>query len=211
MRWARAVALAMLMCSVIGVAILHGLRTDLSPVGNRLSEYANGSHGWLMALVFSSLGVGLIFLGVAFRATMRSDRHLVTVLIPAAAFVAGIAAIVSGIFRTGVSATSEVIHSRASALATCAIVAIALAYSWPAMRKRVGAAPDPVGMALAAIAAGAALLSPLLHETRWTGISQRLLWFLLFAWLLWTAWHLPTDRESPAPPAVGGEANRVRR
>ena len=119
MRWARAVALAMLMCSVIGVAILHGLRTDLSPVGNRLSEYANGSHGWLMALVFGSLGVGLISLGVAFRATMRSDRHLITVLIPAAAFVAGIAAIVSGIFRTGVSATSEVIHSRASALATC--------------------------------------------------------------------------------------------
>jgi hypothetical protein len=152
-----------------------------------------------MAVVFTTLGVGLIVLGLALRETTKPHRDsLSAMFVPAAAIVAGLAAIVSGLFRTGVTATSEVIHSRASALATCSIVALALAYAWPAARRRRGQAPDPVGMTLAGSAAGVAVLSPLLHETRWTGLSQRLLWTLLLGWLLWTAWHIPSPMASAA-------------
>ena len=194
----RALAVGMLLCSLTCVALLHVLRTDLSPVGNRLSQFANGPHGWLMTVVFGTLGGGLVALGVALRATMRADRNTWTLIIPAAAYVAGIAAILSGAFRTEVSATSELIHSRASAIATVSIVALALMYSWPAVRRRVGVAPDPVAMTLAAAGASAALLSPLLHETRITGLSQRLLWSMLFAWLFWTARRIPHRGETAA-------------
>lgn len=194
---ARVLALASLLCCLIGVALLHALRTDLSPVGNRLSEYANGPHGWLMTVVFAALAGGLLAVGVALRAT-TSDQDLIALMVPAAAFVAAIAAIISGIFRTGVSSTSEVIHSRASALATCSTVALALASSWPPARRRLGRPRDLVGMALAGTAACVALLSPLLHETRWTGLGQRVLWSLLLAWLLWTVGHGPARRGAGA-------------
>jgi hypothetical protein len=203
---ARAVAVGMFLCSLAGVGLLHALRTDLSPVGNRLSEYANGPHGWLMAVVFGALGAGLIALGMAMRATTRPDRNPIISMVPATAFVAGTGAIVSGVFKTGVSVTSEVIHSRASALATLSIVALALVYSWPATRRRLGGAPDPVGFVLAASAAGMALLSPFLHDTRWTGLSQRVLWTLLLSWLLWTAWRLP--RHLGAAAARGSSRGR---
>ena len=37
------------------LALLHVLRTDLPPTWHVISEYANGSHGWLMTLAFAAL------------------------------------------------------------------------------------------------------------------------------------------------------------
>jgi Protein of unknown function (DUF998) len=168
------------------VAILHLLRTDLPPVAHRLSEYANGPYGWVMALAFAALGCGLIALGVSLWSARQSGP--LAWIIPATAFLAGGGAIVSGMFRTEISATSELVHSSASGLATLALVILCLAYSIPILR-RAAVRPDSVGTALAVVATILAAISPLLHETRWTGLSQRLLWFALLAWLLWTTWH----------------------
>jgi len=180
------VAIAGLLSSLVCVATLHLLRTDLPPVGHRLSEYANGPFGWVMALAFAALGCGLIALGVSLRS--ERPREPLAWTIPATAFLAGGGAIISGMFRTGVSDTSEIVHSRASAVATLALVVLCLVYSTRALR-RSAARPDYVGTTLALIAATLAAISPLLHETRWTGLSQRLLWIALIAWLLRTAWH----------------------
>lgn len=183
-RLARPVAIAALWCCVVGVVALHVLRTDLPPVSHRLSEYANGPYGWIMTAVFVALGLALVALGVV----LWSDpsRGTVARTVPVAAFVAGVGALVSGLFRTGISGTSEALHSRASGLATVAIVVMAAVSAWPSVR-RGDASRDRVAVGLAAAAVVLALLSPLLHETRWTGLSQRLLWAVLLAWLLWTA------------------------
>ena len=180
------VAIAGLLSSLVCVATLHLLRTDLPPVGHRLSEYANGPFGWVMALAFAALGCGLIALGVSLRS--ERPREPLAWTIPATAFLAGGGAIISGMFRTGVSDTSEIVHSRASAVATLALVVLCLVYSTRAL-LRSAAHPDYVGTTLALIAATLAAISPLLHETRWTGLSQRLLWIALIAWLLRTAKH----------------------
>jgi hypothetical protein len=53
-------------------------------------------------------------------------------------------------------------------------------------------------LASAAIVFGA--ISRILHETDWTGLSQRLLWLTLMGWLLVTVWQLarqPTPHAQP--------------
>ena len=187
---ARVVAIAGFVSSLACVAILHLLRTDLPPVAHRLSEYANGSHGWMMAVAFSALGCGLIALGVLLRPEQRESPLAWTS--SALAFLAGAGTIVSGIFRTNVSDASELVHSRASALASVALVVLCLAYSIPAAFHRSDAAPDTAGTVLALTAAILAAVSPLLHDTRLTGLSQRLLWIVLLAWLLRAAWNHPS-------------------
>ncbi|MGH2734616.1 MAG: DUF998 domain-containing protein [Actinomycetota bacterium] len=195
---ARIVAGAGLLLSATCVAILHFLRTDLEPGAHRLSEYANGPYGWMMAVAFVALGCGLVALAVALWAE-RGQGSIYSWTVPGAALAAGVGAIVSGAFRTGISHASEVVHSRASALATVALVALALLYSLPAARRP--GAVHTLGTGLALIASGLAAISPLLHETRWTGLSQRLLWIALLAWLLWVTRHRPPrwDGEASAP------------
>ena len=120
-------------------------------MAHRLSEYANGPHGWMMAGAFLALGCGLIALGVLLRPE-RQERPIAWTS-SALAFLAGIGTIVSGIFRTNVSDTSELVHSRASALASVALVVLCLAYSIPAALHRSDTAPDTAGTVLALTAA----------------------------------------------------------
>jgi Protein of unknown function (DUF998) len=110
-------------------------------------------------------------------------------IILATALLAAVGTILSGVFRTGASDISEAIHRRASAIAVVAVVALALAYSVSLARRRPSAASDPVGAGLAVTAAALAVMSPVWHHTRWTGLSQRLLWITLITWLLRAAWE----------------------
>ena len=59
---------------------------------------------------------------------------------------------------------------------------------------------------LAAAAAVLGALSPALHRSSWTGISQRLLWLTLLTWLLVTAWRLTPlarpDVRDPSGPSL---------
>jgi hypothetical protein len=50
-----AISSAVAFLALLGV--LHILRTDLQPTWHVISEYANGPHGWLMALAFAALAV----------------------------------------------------------------------------------------------------------------------------------------------------------
>ncbi len=61
------------------------------------------------------------------------------------------------------------------------------------------------------LAAVLGALSPLLHHSSWTGMSQRLLWLALLAWLLVTAWQLtPRGRRAISDaPGMVAEAHRV--
>lgn len=194
---ARIVSMAGFALSLLCVALLHVVRTDLAPLPRRLSEYATGPYGWLMTLAFIALGCGLIAMGLILTASR--GPAVVNSVLPATAFLAGAGTIAWGMFRTGGSGTGEMIHSRASALAVVAVVALSVAYSRVARSVH---APDPIGRALAFAVLGLALIGPLLHHTSWTGLSQRLLWILLLTWLLRAARQLP---RRPAPPVLASE------
>jgi len=125
--------------------------------------------------------------GVAIRGMRGADKFAWT--IPATAMLAGVGMILSAVFETGGSQVSEMMHSRASAIAVVAVVALALGYSISPMGRATGATPEPIGAGLALLAAALAAASPLLHDTRWTGFSQRLLWFALITWLLRVTWQ----------------------
>lgn len=186
-RSARGVSITGLLGSVTCIVILHVVRSDLSPISTRLSEYANGPYGWAMTLAFVALSIGLATLGASLWVDRRPNTVAWTFL--ATALLAAAGTILSAVFRTGASEISETIHSRASATGVVAVVALALMYSLPYTRNPRGSNLDRVGIGLAGVAASLALMSPLLHHSRWTGLSQRLLWASLIVWLLRTAWQ----------------------
>jgi hypothetical protein len=163
------------------VVVLHIVRNDLAVPTHRLSEYANGPNGWLMTTAFFAVGCGLIAMGVMFQGEREGRGSLASVC----AFIGGAGMIVSGIFETSVSDSDELIHSRASAIAVVAVLTLALVHSNPFGRR----VPDAAGTTLAVIALVLAAVSPALHNTRWTGLSQRALWFVLIAWLLRAVWN----------------------
>jgi hypothetical protein len=185
------------MSSAVGLALLHAVRTDLSPVSHRLSEYANGSYGVLMTVSFFTLGAGMIVLGLGMGLPGTTTGW--SRMVPLMVIAAGCGMIVSGLYPTdpaGEPTTTERVHSLASGSATVALIAAAVT-SAAVSRARRPSASGPAGvLAGAALALGA--IGPVLHETSWTGLSQRLLWVTLLTWLLVTAWQLT------APPTAIG-------
>jgi hypothetical protein len=185
----------LLVCGVL-VIVLHIVRPDLPPAAHRLSEYAIGPHGWLMTTAFFALGCALATLGLAI---VSEGPRGVTWIIPATTLAAGVGMFISGVFETGDPASSDAIHSLASISATVAVVAIALVHSIPAARRWSDVPLGRVGIVLALTAAVLAAIAPVLHDTRWTGLGQRLLWIVLVIWVLRALWVRPS-RES----ATGG-------
>lgn len=195
-RYVRLVAIAGLAIGICCVAVLHVVRSDLPPAAHRLSEYAVGRYGWLMTGAFLASSCGLLALGVTLW--RNKGRERLAWIVPGSAFLAGVAMLVSGIFRTDVTAMSELIHSRASSIAVISIVILAVAYCLPFVRPS-GASRDRVSIYVAAIAVVCAALSSLLHQTRWTGLGQRLLWIVLIGALVWVATTNSATRRSTMP------------
>jgi hypothetical protein len=164
---------------------------------DRVSEYANGSYGPVMTAVFFALGSGVVALGVAVFVAEGPTRwsRLVALVVVAA----GGGLFVAGLYPTDPASaptTTETVHSLSSISASVALISAAVVWSV----LRWGRQPRPaLGTpgALACLAVIIGVLSIGLHDTVWTGLSQRLLWLTLLAWLLLTASQLDTpDRRS---------------
>jgi Protein of unknown function (DUF998) len=180
----------LLLSSAAGLALLHVVRADLSPVSDRLSEYANGSYGAVMTVSFFTLGAGMVVLGLGMRFAAPTNGWFQ--LVALAVIAAGCGMVLSGLYPTdpaGAPNTTERVHSLASGSATVTLIAAAVTSSVRSLTQRPRRAMGLAGMlACAAIVLGA--VSPVLHETDWAGLSQRLLWLTLMGWLLVTAWQL---------------------
>jgi hypothetical protein len=188
------------------LVLLHVVRRDLSPVRDRISEYANGTYSVVMTASFLTLGVGILALGASLTsvATGRGRSRSVAV----ALIVAGCGMVISGLYATdpaGAPTSSERIHSLASGVATMALIAAALG-SWLLLRdrRRRRAIGWAGGLALTALLIG--VVSPALHKSAFTGLSQRALWLTLMGWLLLTAWQLASERPAEAPLAGSPKA-----
>ena len=164
-------------------------------MNDRLSEYANGSYGVVMTVSFLTLGAGMVALGVAMRLTGTTNGW--NRIVSFAVIAAGFGMVVSGLYPTdpaGAPTTTERVHSLASGSATLALIGAAVTTFLLSLSSRSRRAIGPAGL-LACVALTLGAVSPILHETDWTGLSQRLLWLTLMSWLLVTAWQLPaTDR-----------------
>jgi hypothetical membrane protein len=187
-RWLRVTSVVLLSIGLACVVALHVLRPDLGFAGHRISEYANGPYGYVMTAAFVSIGIGMVALGAA-MSQLRSRRSRIVAV---AIAVAGIGMVAAGIWRTDpdrVGVTTDAIHSRASAVATLVLIVAALAWSAvPRWRGPARGIDLAAGLAVVATVFGA--VSPALHHSSWTGVSQRLLWLSLLAWLILTAWQL---------------------
>jgi uncharacterized membrane protein YuzA (DUF378 family) len=185
-----AASIALSLIGVIAVVSLHVLRPELPPISHRLSEYAIGRYGGLMTAAFICIGASLLTLA---GAIVGADRRWWSRVVAAAVGLAGVGMVLSGLYRTDVSrsgATADALHSAASGLATLALIGAAI--SWTAVASRRAA---PVALAAIGLALGA--VSPALHRSRWSGLSQRLLWLTLLAWVIVAAFEL-TQRERRA-------------
>jgi hypothetical protein len=197
----RLVAIGLLLSSFAGLALLHVVRADLSPVSDRLSEYANGSYGAVMTVSFVTLGAGMVVLGLGMSSTGTMNGW--NQLVPLAVIAAGCGMVVSGLYPTdpaGAPTTTERVHSLASGSATVALIAAAVTSSFRSLARRPRRAIRLPGV-LACVAIVLGAVSPILHKTDWTGLSQRLLWLTLMGWLLVMAWQLA--RQPIADAAVG--------
>jgi undecaprenyl-diphosphatase len=188
-RWLRISSVVLLSLGLACVVALHLLRPDLGFAGHRLSEYANGPYGYVMTAAFVSIGIGMLALGAAMSQLPDRRSRIVAIAVAAAA----IGMVAAGIWRTDadrVGVTTDAIHSRASAVATLVLIVAALAWSAVPRWRGPGRGID-LAAGLAVVAALFGAVSPVLHHSSWTGVSQRLLWLSLLAWLILTAWQSP--------------------
>ncbi len=192
----RIASVVLVSLGLAAVVALHLVRPELGAADHRLSEYAIGPFAPLMTVAFVSIGAGIVALAWPLsRAGGRWSR-----VVPAALVVAGVALALAGLFRTDADRSgvlADTVHSRTSALATIVLIGVALTWS-------LGRVPrHAAGAVLSIVAALLGIISPVLHRSSWTGVSQRLLWVALIAWLIVTAGRLtPTSRTGVSEPPV---------
>ena len=110
------VAVVLVTICFAAMVLLHVVRTDLDPVRQVMSEYANGRYGYLMTAAFYAIGLSAVVLA---RRLGRAVRHRpLTVVVRVLLALGGIGLVLAGIFeveRPAVPDTiEEIIHSDAT-------------------------------------------------------------------------------------------------
>ena len=187
------------------MVLLHAVRTDLDPVRQVMSEYANGRFGWFMTAAFYAIGLACVAL--ALRLGRAMVRRAMSVVVRVLLGLGGVGLILAGIFeveRPAVPDTiQEVIHSDATLTAFTLIIAAMLLFAvlcrWdPRWHDFRG-----VATVLAIVAAMAGAFSPFAGQTTWSGLAQRVLGATVVAWLLLCAWHIRFGGLRRSRPVAG--------
>ncbi|MGH2777956.1 MAG: DUF998 domain-containing protein [Actinomycetota bacterium] len=192
------IALILVLMCFGAVMLLHVLRGEIDPLRQVMSEYANGSHGLIMTVVF--YGFGLSSLALAFRLRRAIDLEGVTRLFPGLLAAAGVCLIASGIFEVERAlvpdSVEEVIHSNASVVAFVLLIASMLLFSYACTGDDRWWTFRWTSTAIALSAAAAAMATPLTAQTGWSGLVQRLLSLTVLLWFLLTALRVRGKRFS---------------
>lgn len=184
-------AIVLLSAACVAVLALHLLRTDLSPMREVMSGYANGPSGNLMTFAFYALGFGSIAIG--FRLTRSTTRTWVPRTVSTALVVAGATLILAGVFeveRPGVPDTvQESIHSNGAIAGFVLIVAAMVVFPYICSNDARWRQLLVPCLICAILAVGAAAFSPAAPNTTIAGLAQRALAIVVFGWvLLIAAW-----------------------
>jgi hypothetical protein len=185
-------AILLVLACFAAMVVLHVVRTDLDPVRQVMSEYANGRFGWFMTAAFYAVGLGCVAL--ALRLGRGMPRRRLSLVVRAVLVLGGLGLILAGVFeveRPAVPDTiEEVIHSDATLTAFTLIITAMLLFAvlcrwdprWHDFRA--------TATVLAVVAAAAGAFSPFAGRTTWSGLAQRILGVTVVAWLLFCALHI---------------------
>jgi hypothetical protein len=169
-----------------GIMLLHAVRSDVDPLRDVMSHYANGSRGPVMSVVFYAFGAAA--LALAFRLRTAVDHHGVLSAFPVLLALAGLSLIAAGVFEVdrplAPPTIQEAIHSNAAVAAFVMLIVAMLLFSvacfgddrWWALRW--------VSLGFAGTAAGAAVATQLSSGTDYTGIVQRILAGAVMGWMV---------------------------
>jgi di/tricarboxylate transporter len=186
------VAIVLALSCFFGVMLLHIFRGEVDPVRRVMSEYANGTHGLIMTVIFYAFG--LSSLALAFRLSRAIDSRWAAILIPVLLGAAGVSLIASGVFeveRPLVPDTlEEVVHSNASVTAFVLLITSMLLFSVASRGDARWRNFRLTSTILALVAAAAAVATLLTAQTGWSGAVQRLLALSVLLWLVLAAFHL---------------------
>lgn len=182
-------AIILLAAAFGAVLALHFVRTDLDPVREVMSGYANGPYGDLMTFSFYALGVGTILL--AFRLRRSTTRTWAPIAVSVALGLGGLFLILAGIFeveRPGVPDTiHETLHSDGAIAGFVLIVVAMVLFPYVCHRDTRWASFFVPSIVLAVLAVLAAAFSPLAPSTVIAGLAQRILAIVVFGWVLLVA------------------------
>jgi hypothetical protein len=171
---------------------LHVVRTDLDPVRDVMSSYANGRYGYLMTAAFYAFGVSAVVLAIRLGRAMA--RRPLTVVVRVLLALGGVGLVLAGIFeveRPAVPDTlEEVIHSNATLTAFSLIIAAMLVFAAVCRRDPRWVDFSGIALGLAVVAALAGAFSPFAGQTPVNGIAQRVLGLAVVMWLVLTALHI---------------------
>lgn len=178
--------------TLVGITALHIVRSDIDPLHDVMSHYANGSDGPVMSIVFYAFGLSALALG--FRLRSAIDRRGITRAFPTLLGLSGLLLILAGVFEVdrprAPQTIQEVIHSNSAVAAFVLLITAMLLFSlacwsderwWPVRRVSLG---------LAVLGTCAAVGTQLAEGTGWSGAVQRVLAGAVLAWILLTAIHV---------------------
>ena len=61
--------------TLVGITVLHVVRSDIDPLHDVMSHYANGSDGPVMSIVFYAFGLSALALGFRLRTAIDRRRR----------------------------------------------------------------------------------------------------------------------------------------
>jgi hypothetical protein len=176
----------------VGIMLLHAVRSDVDPLRQVMSNYANGSRGPVMSVVFYAFGVAALLLGVRLRTAI--DRSGITRAFPGLMVVAGVALIAAGVFEVdrplAPQTIQEKIHSNSAVFAFVLLIVAMLLFSMACRGDDRWWPLRWYSMALAVLAASAAVGTQVSDGTSWSGAVQRVLAGAVLAWVLLTVVHI---------------------
>jgi len=178
--------------TLVGIAVLHVARSDIDPLHDVMSHYANGSDGPVMSIVFYAFGVSALALG--FRLRTAIDRRGVTAAFPYLLGLAGLLLILAGVFEVdrplAPQTVQEVIHSNSAVVAFVLLILAMLLFSLACWSDERWWSVRRVSLGLAVLGTCAALATQLAKGTGYSGAVQRVLAGAVLAWILLTATHV---------------------
>ena len=183
------ICVAMTFC---GIMVLHAVRSDLDPLHDVMSHYANGSRGPLMSIVFYAFGITALALGVRLRTAI--DQRGITRAFPVLLGLAGVSLIAAGVFEVdrplAPKTIEEVIHSNAAVAAFVMLIVAMLLFSLACREDDRWWSVRWVSLGLAVAAAVAAVGTQLAGKAGYAGGVQRVLAGTVLGWFLLTATHV---------------------
>ena len=176
----------------VGVITMHAVRSDVDPLRDVMSHYANGSRGPVMSVVFYAFGAAALALGVRLRTAI--DHGGVTRAFPVLLSLAGASLVLAGVFEVDrpldPETIQEVIHSNSAVAAFVMLIVAMLLFSLACRTDERWWSVRWMSLGLAITAAVAAAGTQLLAQSSWSGAVQRVLAGAVLAWFLLTATHV---------------------